>query len=90
MLYDMKELELVYFGLIDKKIDIHLREELPKILKEDFDIDMEWYFQECTLSEPYYRNMGFEIKGELTELQRVCIAHTISSLYNDDILIIKL
>ena len=86
----MKELELVYFGIIDTDIDNHLREELPKILKEDFDVDMEWYFQEFSLSEPFYRNMGFEIKGELTELQRVSIAHTVSDLYNDEILIIKL
>lgn len=85
----MQELDLFYLGKIDLQLDEHLREEFPKILKEDLGIDLEWIYQEATINEPYYRILGYEIDNKLTETAQIALSLKISEIYNDNVYIMK-
>lgn len=86
----MKELELGYIGMISREIDNDLKVDIPSVLKE-MGVTAEWSYQECTLqNEPPYRNIGWELSRELTEIEKIELNIAIGEMYDTWIFIMKI
>lgn len=58
---------LIYLGLIDKNYDKAIECVVPNIIKDETGADAEWYFSECTVNEPFEREIGWNLSRLLTQ-----------------------
>jgi hypothetical protein len=62
--------EVFYTNPIIGELDRSINEFIINYLKDNFNINAEWYYNEFTISDPTYRLIGFELERELEELER--------------------
>ena len=63
-------LEVSYLGQINQSLDKFIKSDIPDILYE-LKIECEWEYQECTIKDPMFRNIGFSLDRELTDFERI-------------------